>query len=237
VSQIKSMKGIYEGKAAFEEGGKADFEKRRPYFSLLAKTLVERFHPESALDIGCAGGDLVHALRELGINAYGVDISEYAISHSIQGVRQYLQPVDVDSEGLPFGENSFDLVTALGVIEHLQRPDHLISETRRVLKPRGGMYILTPSPPFGERVWQIMGIQKEPRHINVHSRTFWIKAFKAQGFGYIGNLNEVEQRFAFERPIGSWWGRLLVRLGPLGKRLWLGLIPHARATFLFRLES
>ena len=234
---MKSMKATYEGKKAFEEAGKADFEKRKPYYRLLAKTLAEVFCPSSVLDIGCAGGDLVCALRELGVDAYGVEISEYAVSHSIPEVREYLQAVDVDFQGLPFGDNSFDLLTALGVIEHLQKPDYLISEARRVLKPGGVMHILTPSPPFGDRVWRIIAIQKDPHHINVHSRGYWIKAFESQGFHYIGDVRGIEQEFAFGKPVGSWWGRLLLRLGPLGKMLWLKLLIYARATFLFRLEG
>jgi SAM-dependent methyltransferase len=234
---MKSLKDIYEGRAAFEKAGKSEFDKRKPYYQLLATALVKRFQPSSILDIGCSGGDFVYALRGLNVSACGIDISEYAVTHGIPEVIEYLQPVDVDTQGLPFKDSSFDMVTALGVIEHLQKPENLIKEAKRVLKPKGIVYILTPSPPFGERIWRIIGLQKDPDHINVHSQLFWKKAFHQQGFCYLGDLRQIEREYAFKKPVASWWGRLLLNMGMLGRILWMTSLVYARATFIFRLES
>jgi ubiquinone/menaquinone biosynthesis C-methylase UbiE len=40
-------------------------------------------------------------------------------------------------EGWPFEDESFDLVHANQVIEHVGRLDHFVEETRRVLRPGG----------------------------------------------------------------------------------------------------
>jgi 2-polyprenyl-3-methyl-5-hydroxy-6-metoxy-1,4-benzoquinol methylase len=48
-------------------------------FERMAGHIVQDFHPGTVLDAGCAWGYLVAALRDKGVEAYGIDISEYAI--------------------------------------------------------------------------------------------------------------------------------------------------------------
>jgi len=205
-----------------------EFNTRYPFFDIIAKTLVERFKPERTLDVGCAKGYLVYALRELGVQAYGVDISEYAISHSPESVRDFLANVDVDFENLPFEPETFDMVTALECIEHLQNHNNLISEMRRVLKPGGIVLIMTP-----KRHWdnlQQLVTAPNPSHINMRSKSFWIRTFKSYGFIYAGDLPGRIQRNARSAwksaskeavattPPGK-IGKYLFRFGKLGK--WL----------------
>jgi predicted TPR repeat methyltransferase len=44
--------------------------------------IIDRFEFNSCVDYGCAKGFLVHALRQLGKDAYGEDISDYAIENA-----------------------------------------------------------------------------------------------------------------------------------------------------------
>ncbi len=53
---------------------------------------------------------------------------------------------DFDRDALPWPDESFDRVTCMHVVEHLQNPRQLIGEAWRVLKPGGSLYIETPSP-------------------------------------------------------------------------------------------
>lgn len=57
-----------------------------------------------------------------------------------------LQPVLVraDAQRLPFGSQSFDFVTCVEAIEHVERPERLVAEVRRVLKPGGVAVFTTP---------------------------------------------------------------------------------------------
>src|SRR5256885_3044754 len=50
------------------------------FFGHVAKRVAEELQPSSVLDAGCAMGLLVEELRKRGIDAWGVDISEYAIA-------------------------------------------------------------------------------------------------------------------------------------------------------------
>jgi len=50
-----------------------------------------------------------------------------------------------DTRRLPFGDNSFDLVTANVVVEHVEDPGEMLEEIRRVLKPGGRFLFHTPN--------------------------------------------------------------------------------------------
>ena len=63
-------------------------EELRSFVKSIASHIKENYHPQTVLDAGCAMGLLVAALRDLGVEAYGVDLSEYAISKVREDVRQ-----------------------------------------------------------------------------------------------------------------------------------------------------
>ena len=63
-------------------GNYTDAKRWMPFFEMIADKIVELFNPKTVLDAGCACGYLVAALRDRGVGAYGVDISEYAINHA-----------------------------------------------------------------------------------------------------------------------------------------------------------
>lgn len=72
------------------------------------------FHPKTFLDVGCAFGYLVKGLRELGVDAYGIDISEYALDKADEDVKPYLAKGDFIA-GLP--ENFPKHYDCIGVID------------------------------------------------------------------------------------------------------------------------
>lgn len=74
----------------------------------------------SLLDVGCAKGFMLHDLKQLipGISVTGVDVSEYAISHAIESVRDDVQVAD--ARALPFPDKSFDVVVSINTIHNLE---------------------------------------------------------------------------------------------------------------------
>lgn len=104
------------------------------------------FNVMTALDIGCAYGADVKAFIDMGIEAYGVDVSDYAINTSL--VKDNLRIVDIAEEVLPFPDESFDLVSARNVLEHIHRKNlpHVLSEISRVLRIGGLLYMIAESP-------------------------------------------------------------------------------------------
>ena len=74
---------------------------------------------DRVLDVGCAKGFLVKDLLALGIDAYGIDVSHYALMHCEPEVVGRLQLGSADS--LPFPDRSFSAVLSLNTIHNLSR--------------------------------------------------------------------------------------------------------------------
>jgi len=93
------------------------------------------------LDIGCGKGFFIYDLTNTipGIDARGIDISEYAITNSLESLKNKLQVGD--ARDLPFKDNSFDFVMSINTIHNLSRADCALAlqEIERV--SRGNSFI------------------------------------------------------------------------------------------------
>lgn len=115
------------------------------------------------LDVGCGTGTMLTHLASYG-QAQGVDIDEEAVGYCRE---RGLVDVRLGSaETLPFEDNSFDLVTALDVVEHLDDDAAALREIRRVLRPGGKVLLTVPAHPF---LW---GDQDE---VNLHKRRYVVR--------------------------------------------------------------
>ena len=86
------------------------------------------------LDLGCRSGALTRHFLE-GNSVVGLDVDANALEKAaVLGI----EPVQANvEEPLPFDDGSFDAVVAGELLEHLQFPDALVAEIRRVLRPGG----------------------------------------------------------------------------------------------------
>jgi len=118
---------------------RAESRMRNPW---IAETLLRELGvtAESVriLDIGCGGGFLTNPLSMQGFCVTGVDQSAEALDVA----RRYDQSgkvsyVHADAFCLPFADESFDAVTAMDFLEHVQDPGRAIAEMARVLRPGG----------------------------------------------------------------------------------------------------
>jgi len=86
------------------------------------------------LDLGCRSGALTRHFLD-GNEVVGLDVDAAALA---KAEALGITPVQADVEDpLPFGDESFDAVVAGELLEHLQFPDALVDEIRRVLRPGG----------------------------------------------------------------------------------------------------
>jgi ubiquinone/menaquinone biosynthesis C-methylase UbiE len=98
------------------------------------------------LDIGCADGvftnEIYRALNP-GSHVFGIDIYHPSIAFA---QKQYPQIKfrKASAEKLPYEKQSFDIITCLEMLEHVTDPNRVLMEMRRVLKPKGSIFILVP---------------------------------------------------------------------------------------------
>jgi SAM-dependent methyltransferase len=136
------------------------------FFGQLADRIVAELAPRRTLDAGCARGFLVAKLRDRGVEAYGFDISEVALSDVPDSARPY---VKVGSLAEPI-EGRYDLVTCIEVIEHLDPADAATAVGNLC---RAADAVLLSSTP---------GDLDEPTHVNVQPPERWSQLFALHGF-------------------------------------------------------
>ena len=94
------------------------------------------------LDVGCGTGANLLMLSKYG-DAEGVDVSEDALAFCRE---RGLENVKLGAaEKLPYEDGTFDLVTALDVVEHLDDDLGGLREMRRVLRPGGRVLLFVPT--------------------------------------------------------------------------------------------
>lgn len=93
----------------------------------------------TVLDIGCAAGAEVAALRAHHFRVVGVDCSPAMLAYSRQRFADdaCVQLCRADMENLPFASSSFDHVVCLGVLEYVPSYIKSLDEIHRVLRPGG----------------------------------------------------------------------------------------------------
>lgn len=101
-------------------------------------------HDARVLDIGTSTGTNLRMLREMGfLRGEGVDMSEEAVHWCAE--KGYGKVTLGDVCALPFPEQTFDLILATDVIEHVDDDVAALREIRRVLKPSGSVLITVPA--------------------------------------------------------------------------------------------
>lgn len=94
----------------------------------------------NVLDVACGGGFLSNELSRAGFNVTAIDLSEESLR--VAHDHDYTHKVKyekVDAYHLPYENESFDVVTVMDFLEHVETPASIIKECSRVLKP-GGLF-------------------------------------------------------------------------------------------------
>ena len=120
---------------------------------LIASLLDARYSRDGRLrllDIGCGTGAMLDMLAPFG-EVVGADFApqalEFCRARGRENDRHYpLTRADV--RRLPFADDSFDAVTAMDVIEHIDDDKAASSEIFRVLKPGGRLFVTVPAYGF-----------------------------------------------------------------------------------------
>lgn len=121
-----------------------DLRPLTEYPKKLINYLIHRLNLEKnkkILELGCGRGDFLNEFSLYGLEAHGVDVSDYCKKFF---PNLNFQKVDLEKEKLPFDDNFFDIIYSKSIIEHFYYPDKIFEEAYRVLKPGGIIITLTP---------------------------------------------------------------------------------------------
>ena len=115
------------------------------YPGKLCSYLFHTFNMEKGqrfLEPGCGRGEFLEEFNKLGLECFGIDLSEYS-GTMCQDV-DVKKRVDLENDLWPFPDNYFDIIYNKSLMEHLRNPDKFLLEARRVLKPGGKIICLIP---------------------------------------------------------------------------------------------
>ena len=130
-----------------------DYLKKRVLktFHNLINTFFKKniYEFKNSLDLGSADGSFVKILKENGLNAQGLDVKD----------------INFENDKFDFEDNTFDLVTAISVIEHLSSPNNFLNEVKRVLKKNSFFILVTPNWKF-----DMKDFFDDPTHIKPYTK-------------------------------------------------------------------
>jgi len=90
------------------------------------------------LDVGCGAGFLSNELGKLNLRVTGMDLSEESLKVAAKhDVTKTVHYQTADAYRLPFADETFEVLTAMDFLEHVEDPAAVIKEFSRVLKPNG----------------------------------------------------------------------------------------------------
>tara|TARA_B110000008_G_scaffold278891_1_gene324014 strand:- start:1765 stop:2430 length:666 start_codon:yes stop_codon:yes gene_type:complete len=136
------------------------------------------------LEFGCAHGFLVKCLKDFGVNAYGVDISSYAINNCPTDISNSLAVINGNNinnaiKKTNFKKKKFDWVISKDVFEHIT-PTDLNILLKKISKITKQLFVIVP---LGDNnKYRIKQYHLDKTHIVIKNEKWWINLFAKNGF-------------------------------------------------------
>ncbi len=159
------------------------------------------------LDVGCSGGLLSEALARAGAAVVGVDVSGEAVAVARRHAAGAGLAIDYRAGTLQgaVGEDGFDVVCALEVVEHVESPTDFLAACAGRLRPGGLLFVSTISRtpeslvlakfaaeyvarllPVGTHRWSMF---RDPGEIDGIVRALGLRRLRLTGMGYLPGVN------------------------------------------------
>jgi SAM-dependent methyltransferase len=156
------------------------------------------------LDLGCRTGALTQHYAE-GNSVVGVDVDRDALARAVERLGIETIWADVEDE-LPVGGESFDVVVAGELLEHLADPAAAVAKARRALKP-GGRFVGSVPNAFRLKSRLRFAAGRHPESDPTHLQLFTPAALQA----LLADFEDVRISFAVGRFV-RWHPRLMARV-------------------------
>ncbi len=163
-------------------------------------------------DIGCGGGILAESLAELGAAVTAIDPAP----NNIEVAKRHAQKsgLDVDYrnigvEALAESGETFDVVTALEVIEHVEGQKTFVATLSRLVKPGGLLFLATIDRTLKSYALAIVGAEYVlgwvPR--GTHSHDKFVRPDELAGWLRHAGLREIDRAGMSFQPLTRSWGK------------------------------
>ena len=172
----------------FERGiqsGKSCFENYRWIVELtipMAMVIIDYLgikRGETILDYGCAKGYLVKALRWLGRDAWGYDISQYAIDHADPEIKNYVSAYHNGHEAAKY-------IIMKDILEHLNESDII-----RLLRSIKSDTIFAVIPLGDGEKFNIPQFEQDITHVTRQTESWWCQIFRHGGWVITDTTNRI----------------------------------------------
>ena len=159
-------------------------------------------NPGFLLDIGCG-----RPCEDMADGSF-IKYIGYGVGIDTKHIHSDFDFIIADARNLPFKKNTFDIIVAMEVIEHVDRIDQFLIEIRDSLKPNG---LLVLSTPVSSLYWGIIwffwtntaGKMWKDTHKNNFTKKEWIK--------------KIEKHFILEGIKLNWFHDLILTAKPIIK--------------------
>ena len=164
-----------------------------------ASSIINNIQFNTVLDFGCAKGFMVYAMRLLGKEAHGVDVSQYAVENCHPKVQKYLSIID-NSEDIKGG---WDLIIAKDVLEHI--PKEEVLDTLKSLRNRCKTIFIAVPLGDGQR-YRIREYEMDITHVTKEPEEWWLTTivqagFKIKYFDY--QFHHLKENWTVPHPFGN----------------------------------
>jgi len=153
----------------YEQYGHRSYQRDDEWLALfdrIAGRIVSDIQPRTVLDAGCALGLLVETLRGRGVDAFGIDLSAFAIEHVYEPFQIFCSRASAADQL----QRRYDLIVSIEVLEHMSPADAEASLANFCAHTDDVLFSSTPSH-FAETT-----------HVNVRPPEYWAAEFARHGF-------------------------------------------------------
>jgi len=170
------------------------YNRERPQYKLGLQLfdLLQLSPQKKIVDIGAGMGEFADILSEKGFKVVCIDGADNCYRELIKkGYETY--KIDLETQKLPFSDNSFDLVISLEVIEHIWNTKNYLSEIRRILIPNG--YAIFTTPNYNHwmfRLQHLVGNFEKFTYGSRHKKFYTVKSIR----------KELERFFKVQKIVG-----------------------------------
>lgn len=120
------------------------------FLRALAKWQTDNDRPFDILDVGCGTGTFAGMISDSNLSTRHIVGLDYAMEMCQQASRKAItrepacriELVNGDSEHLPFGDQTFDLITCANSFHHYPHQQAVVCEMRRLIRPGGQLMII-----------------------------------------------------------------------------------------------